>query len=252
MASIDLHSRFLPSVMGLLVLGAPIPSGCSVAEYDKAYVKRVAEYRDSAGFAALDKEPAALGGLMTLRFPHGFERIVGNLEGPAANGIRPEWLGGFGEIQAMCFGSDGTPEAKAGLVMFVVTSLEKPSVLEEKLEARLRRQADPQNVVFTWESEEVSPVAGGPVVWRSMTTTREEKLPSVDSPGRGPSKLAADCCFWVSADRDQPLTVGLIWLTPRGVTSIFGLSPNQLQKLVARTVRIDATVLEEGNEEGPL
>lgn len=246
------YSQRLRSVLGLLLFGATCHSGCSVAEYDRAYAKRVAEYRDSAMFAILDREPAILGELITIRFPRGYERIATNLETPAATGIRPDWLGGFGAIQTMSYGPDSTPDANARSMLFVITASEKTSVLEERIESRLRQQPNLQNEVFVWQPEEVSPVAGGPLVWRTLTIMHDEKLPPAGSVERSPTKLSVDCSFWVSADKEQSVTVVLVWLMPHGVTSASGVPPRELRSLVARTIGIITTTPKEGDEVVPL
>jgi hypothetical protein len=136
--------------------------GCAVSEYDAEYAKSLQTFRDASEFALLQGDNTVLTPELGVRLPEGFAKATSQ---PAL--IRPSDGPGYLATFARAVSIEGR-QTLVPLVVAMPTNL-KTIDIEEAMTVKARQIPEFASQSLRWETREISPLAGGPSVWRVLS-----------------------------------------------------------------------------------
>jgi len=203
--------------------------GCAVSEYDAEYAKSLQAFRDASEFALLQGDNTVVTPELGVRLPEGFARATSQ---PAL--IRPSDVPGYLATFARAVSIEGR-QTLVPLVVAMPTNL-KTIDIEEAMTVKARQIPEFASQPLRWETREVSPLAGGPSVWRVLSFRGSMSFLTQDKQDWGYVKSAGLWEYWLSADREQKVCILFSWQLPDAADGAVGIPMGTLPSLLVRTV----------------
>ena len=209
--------------------------GCSSAEYDAAYTKRLADYQAAGELAPLRGEPVTLAdGRLTLRLPAILASQLDGTEDPKR--ATPPFLADVPGFVAAYEGMADAADARYPLVVTVgfVPAGEKRK--DEVAEAILRQvRKDEEFGKAAWQKgRELVDVAGGSRTWDVLELRGPQPFVAEKAGIMTTSRITGTTEVWLSADPGQKAAVVLVFRVPEDCAAKLPLPA--LSTLTARTV----------------
>lgn len=203
--------------------------GCSTAEYDEAYARSLKAFREASEFALFQGENTFITPELGIRLPVGFVKASTDQAADLSRSI-PGFLGAFTRSVSI-----GGRQTQVPLVVAQPTNLNTVQ-LEEAIAAAVRQTPDFGSQTTIWETREVTPVAGGPKVWRVLSLRGSIPFQVEHDQERKSLKSDGLWEFWISADRNQKTCILFSWQLPRATSETLDVPLEELPSTLARTL----------------
>ena len=203
--------------------------GCAVSEYDAEYARSVQAFREASQFAWFQRDSTVLTPEMSVRLPEGFAKVPDH---PAV--LRPSEVPGY----VGTFARTVAIEGRQSLVPLVVAMPTNPKTvdIEEAITVKAKQTPEFASQPVRWETREISPLSGGPSVWRVLSFRGSIPFLTEDKQDWNFVKSAGLWEYWLSADREQKTCILFSWQLPDAADEAVGIPMGALPAILVRTV----------------